>query len=74
MHDDGELGRGGGENCRDEYAFGGSELSETEWGGGSRSRGNGGREGALMAARMTGTAEERGRRSSATFHGWRRRL
>lgn len=32
MHSDGELGRGGGENCRDEYAFGGSELSETEWG------------------------------------------
>jgi hypothetical protein len=30
VHDDGELGRGGGENCRDGYAFGGNELSETE--------------------------------------------
>jgi hypothetical protein len=30
MHDDGELGSGGGENCRDGYAFGGSDLNGTE--------------------------------------------
>jgi hypothetical protein len=30
VHDDGELGRGGGENCRDGYAFGGNKISGTE--------------------------------------------
>jgi hypothetical protein len=67
VHDDGELGRGGGENCRDGYAFGGNELSGTECGGRSRSRGNGGREGGVDGGADDGDHGGEGRRSSATF-------